>query len=87
LDGKEFSVPADKLSYNQFIQASGLSADARPKIKIEKAPGDFKDWNEVLQTAMAAEKAQKKPYTPEKRRGTPNNPDTNPEDEQPRLKR
>lgn len=87
LDGKEFSVPADKLSYNQFIQASGLSADARPKIKIEKAPGDFKDWNEVLQTAMAAEKAQKKPYPPEKRRGTPNNPDTNPEDEQPRLKR
>ena len=68
LDGREFTVEADKLSYDQFIKASGLSAEARPKIRIEKAPGDFKDWNEILQSAAEAEKsqrsqnAQKKPY-------------------------
>ena len=59
LDGKEFTVEADKLSYDQFIKASGLAADARPKVRIEKAPGDFKDWNEVLQSALEAEKSRR----------------------------
>ncbi len=87
LDGKEFSVPADSLSYTEFIKASGLSADARPKVKIEKAPGDFKDWNEVLQTAMNAEKAEKKPYTPKSQRGTLDNPEPGTEEEPYRFKR
>ena len=83
LDGKEFSVPADNLSYNQFIMASGLRYEDRPIVKIEKAPGNFKDWNEVLQTAKDAEKSQKT-YRPEPRRGTPSNPAPNPEEEEQR---
>lgn len=80
LDGKEFSVPADNLSYNQFLKASGLRYEDRPNVKIEKAPGDFKDWNEILQTAMDAEKSHKT-YRAEPRRGTPSNPAPNPEEE------
>ena len=66
LDGKEFTVEADKLSYDQFIKASGLSAEARPNLRIEKAPGDFKDWNEILQSAAEVEKEQRSQQTEKK---------------------
>lgn len=79
MNDKQFSVPADQLSYNQFIKASGLTSEARPNVIIEKAPGDFKDWNEVLQAAMEAEKTQQKPYKKEEY-GTLNNPAPNPEE-------
>ena len=81
MNDKQFSVPADQLSYNQFIQASGLNSEARPKVVIEKAPGEFKDWNEVLQTAMMAEKEQQKSYKENPGYGTLNTPATNPEEE------
>ena len=57
---KAFSIPQDQLSYDRFIK-SAVSHTDRPDIRIEKSPGDFKDWNEVLQTAMAAEKTRLKP--------------------------
>ena len=81
MNDKQFSVPADQLSYNQFIQASGLNSEARPKVGIEKAPGEFKDWNEVLQTAMMAEKDQQKSYKENPGYGKLNNPAPNPEEE------
>ena len=87
LDGKEFTVNADNLSYDQFIKASGVSPDKRPDIRIEKAPGDFKDWNEVLQTAMKAEKAEKKPYVSDTVRATRFSDPIDPEEMQSRFKR
>lgn len=74
LDDKQFSVPADQLSYNKFIMASGLYSADRPNVVIEKAPGDFKDWNEVLQKAMLADKSQKKMYRQQPEYGTLDNP-------------
>ena len=79
LDDRTFDVPSDKLSYNQFILAAGLGPQDRPLLKIEKAPGEFKDWNEVLQTAMKAEKTQQKYYRPAVKAGTLAHPAPNPE--------
>ena len=83
LDGKEFTVEADKLSYDQFIKASGLSAAERPKIRIEKAPGEYKDWNEILQSAMDAEKTRQKYIPSGPKKGSPSNPLPNPEEDTP----
>jgi len=87
LDDKKFTVNADNLSYDQFIKASGVSPDKRPDIRIEKAPGDFKDWNEVLQTAMKAEKAEKKPYVSDTVRAARFSDPIDPEEMQSRFKR
>lgn len=78
---KQFTVPADNLSYNQFIKAANLHSEDRPKVKIEKAPGDFKDWNEVLQAAMQAEKTQLKPVSQAPQRGSYDNPAPMPPEE------
>ena len=78
---KQFTVPADNLSYNQFIKAANLHSEDRPKVKIEKAPGDFKDWNEVLQPAMQAEKTQLKPVSQAPQRGSYDNPAPMPPEE------
>lgn len=45
---KAFSLDLDGISYNKFREASGL----RPNMSVEKAPGNFKDWNDVLIEGM-----------------------------------
>lgn len=78
---KTITVPADNLSYAQFIKAANLHSEDRPKVKIEKAPGEFKDFNEILQTAMQAEKAQLKPVSKAPQRGSYDNPAPPPPEE------
>lgn len=84
LDDRTFDVPSDKLSYNQFILAAGLGPQDRPQLRIEKAPGEFKDWNEVLQTALKAEKTQQKYYRQPVKSGTLAKPAPNPEVTEPK---
>lgn len=45
LGEKAFSVDSRNFSYNAFREASGLR---NVSLRIEKAPGQFKDWNDVL---------------------------------------
>lgn len=82
---KAFSIPADKLTYKEFIKASGLPTDKRPEVVIEKAPEGFKDWNEILQTAFDVEKETKKYYNTGKESGTFRNPAPNPENQEPKT--
>ena len=52
LGEKAFSVDARTFSYNTFREASGLR---NISLRIEKAPSQYKDWNDVLiaQTGVA----------------------------------
>lgn len=45
---RSFSIPLEKLSYNKFREASGL----RPNLRLWKAPGGFKDWNDITIAQM-----------------------------------
>ena len=52
LGEKAFSVDARSFSYNAFREASGLR---NIDIKIEKAPSQFKDFNDIIMAQMKAE--------------------------------
>ena len=51
---RSFSIPLDKLSYNKFREASGL----RPRLQLWKAPGGFKDWNDITIAQMEMSKLE-----------------------------
>ena len=54
---RSFSIPLEKLSFNKFREGSGL----RPTLQLWKAPGGFKDWNDVTisQLDMQAKEGEK----------------------------
>ena len=55
LGERKFSVPIDKLSYDTFRESSGL----REKLKVEKAPDNLKDWNDVLMVEQGRKAGEK----------------------------
>ena len=52
LGEKAFSVDARSFSYNTFREASGLR---NIDIKIEKAPNQYKDFNDIIMAQMKSE--------------------------------
>lgn len=51
---RAFSIPMDRISYNRFREGSGL----RPQLRLWKAPGGFKDWNDITISQMTHERGQ-----------------------------
>ena len=59
---KAFSLPIEGFSYGKFRDAAGI----RPRLQVEKAPALYKDWNDILITAMNAPKNTQKAEAKEK---------------------
>lgn len=59
---KAFSLPIEGFSYGKFRDAAGI----RPRLQVEKAPALYKDWNDILITAMNAPKNTQKAEANEK---------------------
>lgn len=55
LGEKQFSIPVEEVSYATFRKASGL----REYLKVEKAPEQMKDWNDVLMQPTGQREGEK----------------------------
>lgn len=53
---KAFSLPIEGFTYGKFRDAAGI----RPDLVVEKAPSQFKDWNDVIITSMKQPKTSLK---------------------------
>lgn len=72
---KVFSIPVDKLTYSSFMKtAYNNRLENAPRIVIDKPLPQYKDFNEVLQTAMTADKTARKWQSPVPPKGSIHNP-------------